>query len=42
MSYQDTDVVIVDCARTAMGRSKNGVYRNVRAENMSWFERANR
>ncbi len=35
MSYQDTDVVIVDCARTAMGRSKNGVYRNVRAENMS-------
>lgn len=35
MSYQDTDVVIVDCARTAMGRSKNGVYRHVRAENMS-------
>ncbi len=35
MSYQDTDVVIVDCARTAMGRTKNGVYRNVRAENMS-------
>ncbi len=35
MSFKDTDVVIVDCARTAMGRSKNGVYRNVRAENMS-------
>lgn len=35
MSFKNTDVVIVDCARTAMGRSKNGVYRNVRAENMS-------
>jgi len=29
------DVVIVDCARTPMARSKNGVFRNVRAENLS-------
>jgi acetyl-CoA acyltransferase len=35
MSYQDQDAVIIDCARTPMGRSKNGVFRNVRAENMS-------
>ena len=35
MNFKATDVVIVDCARTAMGRSKNGVFRNVRAENMS-------
>ncbi|MBD2859679.1 acetyl-CoA C-acyltransferase FadA [Spongiibacter sp. KMU-158] len=35
MTYQANDVVIVDCARTPMGRSKNGVYRNVRAENLS-------
>ncbi|MGJ8668225.1 MAG: acetyl-CoA C-acyltransferase FadA [Oceanococcus sp.] len=30
-----TDVVIVDAVRTPMGRSKNGVFRNVRAENLS-------
>ena len=35
MTYKANDVVIVDCARTPMGRSKNGVFRNVRAENMS-------
>ncbi|MBW2939195.1 acetyl-CoA C-acyltransferase FadA [Zhongshania aquimaris] len=35
MTFKANDVVIVDCARTPMGRSKNGVYRNVRAENMS-------
>ncbi|QQD19888.1 acetyl-CoA C-acyltransferase FadA [Spongiibacter nanhainus] len=35
MTIKDNDVVIVDCARTPMGRSKNGVFRNVRAENMS-------
>ncbi len=35
MSFQDNDVVIVDFARTPMGRSKNGVFRNLRAENMS-------
>jgi acetyl-CoA acyltransferase len=29
------DVVIVDSARTPMARSKNGVFRNVRAENLS-------
>ncbi len=29
------DVVIVDCARTAMGRSKGGAFRNRRAEEMS-------
>lgn len=30
-----TDVVIVDAVRTPMGRSKGGVYRNVRAEELS-------
>jgi acetyl-CoA acyltransferase len=35
MTYKANDVVIVDCARTPMARSKNGVFRNVRAENMS-------
>jgi acetyl-CoA acyltransferase len=29
------DVVIVDAVRTPMGRSKGGIFRNVRAENMS-------
>ena len=29
------DVVIVDCIRTPMGRSKGGVFRNVRAEDLS-------
>jgi len=29
------EVVIVDCIRTPMGRSKAGIYRNVRAENLS-------
>lgn len=29
------DVVIVDCVRTAMGRSKGGSFRNVRAEKLS-------
>lgn len=35
MTYKATDVVIIDAARTPMGRSKNGVFRNVRAENLS-------
>ncbi|ROS00027.1 acetyl-CoA acyltransferase [Sinobacterium caligoides] len=35
MTILDNDVVIVDGVRTPMGRSKNGVFRNVRAENMS-------
>lgn len=29
------DVVVVDCIRTPMGRSKNGVFRHVRAETLS-------
>ena len=29
------DVVIVDGVRTAMGKSKNGMFRNVRAERLS-------
>ncbi len=29
------DVVIVDGVRTAMGKSKNGMFRNVRAEHLS-------
>lgn len=35
MSLQADDVVIVDCVRTPMGRSKDGVFRHVRAETMS-------
>jgi acetyl-CoA acyltransferase len=29
------EVVVIDCVRTPMGRSKNGVFRNVRAEDLS-------
>ncbi len=29
-------VVIVDAVRSAMGRSKNGSFRNVRAEELSY------
>lgn len=29
------EVVVVDCIRTPMGRSKNGIFRNVRAETLS-------
>lgn len=35
MSLDLNDVVIVDAVRTPMGRSKNGVFRNVRAEALS-------
>ena len=35
MSLNPRDVVIVDYGRTAMGRSKGGIFRNVRAENLS-------
>lgn len=35
MAYQPRDAVIVDCVRTPMGRSKNGIFRHVRAEDMS-------
>lgn len=34
-TLQNNDAVIVDCARTPMGRSKNGVFRHVRAEDLS-------
>ncbi|NVK40849.1 MAG: acetyl-CoA C-acyltransferase FadA [Oceanospirillaceae bacterium] len=35
MSLKPNDVVIVDGVRSPMGRSKNGAFRNVRAENLS-------
>ncbi|MGL6222143.1 MAG: acetyl-CoA C-acyltransferase, partial [Steroidobacteraceae bacterium] len=35
MSLNPRDVVIVDGVRTAMGRSKGGMFRNVRAETLS-------
>ena len=35
MSLNPRDVVIVDAVRTPMGKSKNGQYRNVRAEKLS-------
>ena len=35
MSLNDRDVVIVDAVRTPMGKSRNGMYRHVRAESLS-------
>ncbi|MEZ5524737.1 MAG: acetyl-CoA C-acyltransferase FadA [Pseudomonadales bacterium] len=35
MTLNPRDAVIVDCARTPMGRSKGGVFRHVRAEQLS-------
>lgn len=35
MSFKDNDVVIIDAARTPMGRSRGGVFRNVRADSLS-------
>ena len=35
MSYNPRDVVVVDAVRSPMGRSKGGVFRNVRAETIS-------
>jgi len=35
MANEDRTAVIVDCVRTPMGRSKNGMFRNVRAETLS-------
>ena len=35
MSLNPRDAVIVDFARSAMGRSKNGCFRNVRADDLS-------
>lgn len=34
-TLSSTDIVIVDGVRTAMGKSKNGMFRNVRADSMS-------
>ena len=35
MTIHANDVVIVDAVRSPMGKSKNGIYRNVRSENLS-------
>lgn len=35
MQIQASDIVVVDGARSAMGRCKGGAFRNVRAENLS-------
>ena len=35
MQLQANDIVVVDGARSAMGRSRGGAFRNVRAENLS-------
>ena len=35
MSLNPRDAVIIDYARTAMGRSKNGCFRQVRADSLS-------
>ena len=35
MSLNPRDVVVVDCARSAMARARNGAFRHVRAENLS-------
>ncbi len=35
MNYNANDVVIIDCVRSPMGRSKNGGFVNVRAEDLS-------
>lgn len=35
MTVKSRDVVIVDCARTPMGRSRHGIFRHVRADDLS-------
>ena len=35
MASNMKDVVIVDAIRTPMGRSKGGMFRNIRSENLS-------
>ena len=35
MKYNNNDVVIIDCVRSPMGRSKKGGFANVRAEDLS-------
>lgn len=34
MSLADNTPVIIDCARTPMGRSRNGMYRNIRSDDL--------
>ena len=34
-SFQDRDAVVIDAVRTPMGRSKGGMFRNTRAEDLS-------
>src|ERR1700755_1281775 len=36
-TLKDNDAVIIDCGRTPMARSKNGVFRFVRAEDLSAY-----
>ena len=35
MSLPDNTPVIVDCARTPMGRSRNGMYRHTRSDDLA-------
>ena len=35
MNYEDNDVVVIDAVRSPMARSRNGAFRNVRAEDIS-------
>lgn len=35
MTNQTRNVVVVDCLRTPMGRSKGGAFRHTRAEDLS-------
>jgi len=35
MALNGREAVVVDCVRTPMGRSKNGMFRNIRAEELS-------
>ena len=35
MKLADNTPVIIDCARTPMGRSRNGMYRNVRSDDLA-------
>ena len=35
MDLNGRDAVVIDCVRTPMGRSKNGMFRNTRAEDLS-------
>lgn len=35
MNYRDDDALIIDCVRTPMARSKHGVFRHVRADDLA-------